>query len=483
MFIVVMLFVPFVFAYTGKVMSGEMGARVDPGIHVFYSEFENQGDTTEFLYLNDTALENIIDMTLEIGATAKLIFLEPINLTRDVVNGSVDLSVGVDLLHNLIFVNSSALTCLQTPAMVFVRSLTFTNPMIFRNGVVCSPEMCSFISYIGGELVFRAENFSTYYIVEDPTVTSPPEDDGDSDGGGGGGGGAVILDNTFLSYSGVMGSIEDLVVSVDSIVIDVRRGSYYRKNITVMNSGTKNLVVGINSEDIGKFIVPEVRILELAPGESRELYFDFYFSDKYPSEVYIGDIIFLGLDGEKRIKTILNVNDAVTLFDVVVDVMLEEYFIGELVSSDIEIVNNGLEESLPFDLIYSIMNEEGDIVVSNSQEFIIDKSLNLVLSLELPYSLDSGSYIFHVRAGNGESFAISSDAFYVYRGGIKDFFKSLDAFELLILNVVLLLVLLIVGVLIKYRRSKLNLKGSDNYNDKHHSRMNVVRKKRVPKLD
>lgn len=467
----ILLVVPFAFGYTGENITGIMAARVDPGIHVFYSEFEGQGDTTDFLYLNDTELENISDMTLEIGTTAKLVFLEPINLTKDVVNNSVDLSLGVDLLHNLIFVNSSSLISLQNPVMIFVRELTFTNPMIFRNGEVCSSQMCSFISYISGELVFRVENFSTYYIVEDPTV----DDDDDDDGGGGGGGGGGTSDNTFLSYSGEMGSIDDLVVSLDSIVIDVRRGSYYRKDITVMNNGSKKLVIGINSEDIGKFVIPEIRILELSPGESRELYFDFYFSDRYPSKIYIGDIIFLGLDGEKRIKTILNVNDAVTLFDVVVDVIKEEYSIGELVSSDVRVINNGLEESLSFDLTYMIMDKEGEIVVSSSQELIIDRSLSLVLSLDLPYSLNSGSYIFYVKAGNDESFVVASDVFYVYRGGIRDFFRSLDAFEWFILGTVFLLALLIFGVLYRYRQNKLRLRGSGFH--KNHHRANTVRRR------
>lgn len=147
---------------------------IDPGMQVTQNEFD--GSTTDFLAMNDTELQNIVNMTLEVITYGKIIFNEIINLTQDEVNNTIDLDNNINIGNNLIEINITALTSLNKSATLYLYGLGFNNPRILRNGEVCSSSICQIINYSGGILRFNVTMFTTYSAEETPLPDgSPPK--------------------------------------------------------------------------------------------------------------------------------------------------------------------------------------------------------------------------------------------------------------------------------------------------------------------
>ncbi|MBM3234644.1 hypothetical protein FJZ19_06145, partial [Candidatus Pacearchaeota archaeon] len=87
----------------GLVIHTPSRVSVDTGIIVVYNNF--LGETTNFIYLNDSQLENINNMTLE-TSRGKIIFSETINLSQDVNDNIVNLDNNINLSYNYIYINT-----------------------------------------------------------------------------------------------------------------------------------------------------------------------------------------------------------------------------------------------------------------------------------------------------------------------------------------------------------------------------------------
>ncbi len=171
--------------------STSSGVTIDTGITVNYDKFKHGNSTTQFIYLNDTELENIENLTLENNNYGKVIFLQNINLTKNKQGNNINVDINANISFNRIEINTSNLTNFQKPSKLYLYNLSFSNPQILRNGEVCSSSICTKISYSSGTLIFRVVNFSIYSAKETPSK----DDDGDGEDGGGGGGGGTTITN------------------------------------------------------------------------------------------------------------------------------------------------------------------------------------------------------------------------------------------------------------------------------------------------
>ncbi len=142
--------------------------------------FENgvnfDGNTTDL-----TVVFNISDVKFFlVGAVGG-----SINFTNSIdFSSGFDWSKFINITQNRIEVNSTGEPLLNVNATLTFYNLTWTNPQILRNGVVCSSPSCIISSYAGGILVFNVTGFSIYTTQETPVVTTT--------GGTGGGGGSYV---------------------------------------------------------------------------------------------------------------------------------------------------------------------------------------------------------------------------------------------------------------------------------------------------
>lgn len=177
---VILLFITFKFAGFVTISTPSEIEVVSGGIFVLYNEFKGIGDTTGLAYLNDTELQDISYLTLE-NLQGKIIFSESVNLTADAVSNVIDLDSNIEISDNFIEINTSALSSLKKPAIIFLYNLNFNNPRVLRSGAICPESLCSIIAYSGRTLVFSVTSFAYNYSAEE----IPSEEILPTGGGGG----------------------------------------------------------------------------------------------------------------------------------------------------------------------------------------------------------------------------------------------------------------------------------------------------------
>jgi hypothetical protein len=171
-FILIFKITGFMIGQTNSVIS------IDEGIRVIYNKFD--GSTTDFLRKTDANLQELENMTLEVSNEGKIVFLEDVNLTEDVVNNSLDLDERVSILHNLVQVDLDNLSSMNKPALIYLYNLNLRNPRILKNGNVCSD--CEILTNNNSVLIFKVPS-PTHYSADESPVIVPEESERESSGG------------------------------------------------------------------------------------------------------------------------------------------------------------------------------------------------------------------------------------------------------------------------------------------------------------
>lgn len=161
------------------------GISVDLHITVIADEFN--GNTTNFSILNNSQLASLENMVLENTTFGKINFSETIDLTKVVVNSTVNLDSYIEITNNTIFINTSYFTNLAVPAELSFYQSFFTNPRILQNGNICNPSVCSILSYDSGILIVNTTGLSSSEAVTFTIEETPTESSEETFSGGGGG--------------------------------------------------------------------------------------------------------------------------------------------------------------------------------------------------------------------------------------------------------------------------------------------------------
>lgn len=133
--------------------------------------YNGQGSTTDFNASSYEDLQNLSGIILEIPASGKIVFNEPINVTNDSSpnDNSIDLSSHTTISSNFIEINTDFLPNFNKSATLSLYGLSFTDPTILRNGELCPSDICTEVSYSSGTLVFNVTQFSNYSAQETST--------------------------------------------------------------------------------------------------------------------------------------------------------------------------------------------------------------------------------------------------------------------------------------------------------------------------
>lgn len=442
--IFVFLFFSFSIVFSSA-LSGNLSAEIDAGIVVNYSDFKKGASTTQLLYFDDDALTRIEELTLEKPYEGKIIFPDSVNLAQDAVDNYIGVSENVKVSYNYVRVNSSALTSLGRPALIYFYDLIYGTPQVLRNGEVCPDSICSIISYDRGNLVFRVEGFSEYSVREfRPEDEEEDEADSGGDSGGGSEGEVSPVDNTF----------PDFFVSSRAVSVNLNRGELFRKKITLVNNGTEDLNIAVDIKKFGQFIYPSERFFDLSVGERKELTLEFYFPKRMLADIYVGNITFLSTGVSRDLNVILNLNDD-SLFDVRTSVVKDQYMSFEKIKGNITLISLG-DDPTNATLTYSILDYDGNVFSSISEDIYINHSLTLSREIYLPRNIEPGNYLFYVEIDSGTSSAFSSDSFLVVDKSLSSFIDYLGTEEatlvMFIFIFINLLIIIFVYYLIRERR-------------------------------
>ncbi len=222
------------------------------------------GGTTDFTKVD---LSNVQNLTFENMTSGKIRFAENVTL-----EGIANINDYVKISDNRIEINSSALPALNKTATLFIYNLTYANPRIIRDGVVCPSETCAIISYVNGTLSFNVTRFSVYSSEETPPGSSgSPDGSSNTGGGGGGGGGRVIVSNTTNKTKEKEVSEKQLPSGEkESKVINQQKNTTIEEensDAKINGTGTPNLITGsvvADVEESGKIKISYILILAAA---------------------------------------------------------------------------------------------------------------------------------------------------------------------------------------------------------------------------
>ena len=267
---------------------------------ILYDEYFGslKGISTNFNQSSYEDIQILSGIVLENTDWGKIEFNETINLTNDLVfnDNLLDLDNHTNISNNRIELNSTAIPNFNKSVTLYLYNLTFSNPRVLRDGVVCSDSVCTEVSYSSGTFVFTVTGFSVYSAEETPSedVVIP------STSGGGG------------------GSILNVNFSLDKDLIDlkIKQGERAREIILVDNIGDRAIQFDAYVQRIERFVILSEESFSLSSGDSKEINADFFVGTDEPADVYAGRIIVEGGSITKSINVILEVLETSALFDI-----------------------------------------------------------------------------------------------------------------------------------------------------------------------
>jgi hypothetical protein len=377
-------------------------------LKILYSKFASydKGESTNFNRTSYEDLQNLSNLILE-KTYGKIKFNENINVTADenYSDNLVDLDTNVNISSNRIELNSTALPNFNKSATLYLYGLTFTNPIIFKEGAICPDTICTKESYMGGVLKFNVTEFSVYSANETPSGTTTVIVSG---GGGGGGGIVEILKPRITSFK-----TDPEMIKVSSVP-----GRVVTKKLIITNILNKSIDLTLSQKNIQDFLILKETQISLNPGESKEISFDFVVNAEVIPDLYLGKLIISDEEGYSfETIVILEIVSEGAMLDVGVKVQPEYSKIsaGQDILVQINLFNVGtMTGKRDILLTYIIKNSEGKEILQYNETVSIETQTNLVKRFQIPSGTSPGKYILYVKAITpDEKVASGSDTFQV----------------------------------------------------------------------
>ena len=355
---------------------------------------EYKGNSTNFNYYSFEELQNLSEIIFEDINYGKIYFPESINLTDDFNPNDdiINIDDYINTSFNRIEINSTALPNFNKSATLRLYSLTFTNPRIARNGVVCPSTICTKQSYSGGTLVFNVTHFTSYGAEETPSGGTSST----STSGGGGGGKTTT---------------QDFSVDIENIKVKLKQGETKKEQIIIKNTGNIETSLSLSLAELGNIIKITQTDFTLKPGEIATPRLEFTAERNLLPDVYVGKVIIKTDAKEKEVTITIEVETKKPLFDVKLEIPEKYLYIqqGEEILARINLLS--LEEigKIDANIKYTIKNWENKEISSEEETFAVEKHIAYTKTMKTPEDIDYGNYIFYIRVTyNGEIASASS---------------------------------------------------------------------------
>ncbi|PIN78772.1 hypothetical protein COV14_02130 [Candidatus Woesearchaeota archaeon CG10_big_fil_rev_8_21_14_0_10_33_12] len=409
------------------------------------------GTTTNFDSLSKTEQENISNMTLEHNNYGKILFNEIINISNDGKESGegskkvINLSVYTNISFNRIFINTTELPQLNKSATLRLYNLTFANPRVLRDGLLCPSTICTKISYAAGTLTFNVASFSTY-SAEETTVTS-------GTGPGGGEGSAIVKEK-----------VSGFTVDKNLIKFILKQGETKKEFLEIKNTGEKTLNITINLENLKNFVffpegVSEYN-LKLKAGEKQIIQLIFNINKDQKPGIYPGKIIVKGEDSQNIVTTIVEIESEKPVFDIEIEIPLKfiEIVAGEELLAKINLYNPKGIRLVNVGVDYAIKDLDGKVISTKYETMDIEAKTSFLQSFVIPSDTKPGGYIFYVKVTYNDIVSSSSSLFKVVEKPHVEIPKVTEKYFYMPYLIIAIIVVFVILMFYQYKKLKEKVK-------------------------
>ncbi|MEK6878780.1 MAG: hypothetical protein AABY22_04195 [Nanoarchaeota archaeon] len=352
-----------------------------------YSNYNgsHKGSSTDFYNLSQEELENLSNCTFENTNFGKIFFNVPLNLT-DSSGNTIDFNRYINISTNWIEINTSTLPNLNASATLTLSNLSYSNPRIVINDIVCPNTICVKQSYSNGVLVFNVSHFTSFSAEETPVSSSPSESSSSSSGGG----------STTNTQDAAINRIN---FNKEIIKISLKQKETKKESLIIKNTGTKTINLNLIFQNIDEFIKTSDKSFSLAPEEEKEIFFEFSGKEDKSPDIYTGKILIKGEGIEKSIPIIFELESKNPLFDVLITIPKENRFIssGKDLPFNVKILELEKLERGDVELEYIIKNDQGTTIALNQETIAVEKQADFIRTIYIPEGTKEGDYYLYVK--------------------------------------------------------------------------------------
>jgi len=225
--------------------------------------------------------------------------------------------------------------------------------------------------------------------------------------------------------------------------IEMIKGKHYQEEIIITNDGTEDLIINISLTNLEEFIFPEEESFILKTGESKNIKFDIYVSERKKADVYIGKINFNSRNIDRFVNVILDIRERAPLFDIKTTILKKYIVPGGKVTANLVILNLGDLKNIDVELEYQIRDFDNKTYASKKESFAINNSFTGEVFLETPKDSKIGDYIFYSKVSYENISAGSYDTFII---------EKVSFLMWLITVLIIIVVIILVSMIIKKKK-------------------------------
>ncbi|MCK5107461.1 MAG: hypothetical protein KAQ83_01930 [Nanoarchaeota archaeon] len=231
-------------------------------------------------------------------------------------------------------------------------------------------------------------------------IEEDPEDPPLSSSGGGSGGGRTTTETPNFN------------VSPATLKYFLKEGNEKSKDITIENKGTEEIT--INLVESSGFIGVEAKSVTIGPGQTKKL-FILVSAMNEKEGIYTSKIILSSGNLQREVILLIEIEKAQSDLDLLVDVFEEDKIIVNKgnISSSLVLYDLSGGKEINVTLEYFIQDLNGNVIISETENKIIDSGNSFEKNIELMDKLGAGDYVFSVKATAGDKSVFSGSLFKV----------------------------------------------------------------------
>lgn len=401
--------------------------------------------------LADGELENSTEITIEKYDYGRILFAEQINISQD-----TNLDAGINISDNYIELNSSLLPNFNKPAMLWLYNLTFTDPRIMKDGVVCPATECTEVNYSTstGIFIFNVTGFSAYSAEESPVVEAPSTGAGKDKGGGAAPkrGGIFASDITSTSKGE-----EGFELDAYKIKTDVKQNRVKKEIVKVSNPTDKEIEIKTGlTKELG-FVHKEDSI-KINPGETKDIELIIAPTEEDVPNTYTTQLVLKKDDIAKYVPMIIDVQALLQLLDVEMEIYSEDAAVSpqEDLLAGLQIYNLGESESIDVKIDWYVKDFNDNVLLTEHDTATVETQKILMKKMYIPSTINPGEYVLAAVATYDDSSVVASSIFKITQKALleKPITPEIGIFYTLMAVIAVLIILIIILIIAIYHEKK-----------------------------